>query len=107
MRSFLDVYPHDSLWTTELHEMLLVGSLAHFDLDVARIVERFNWPGVGAALREVGISSPEGLMATWITDRAGLETYAGNARNGPTIGRHPWASSTRASTKPLPKAGPS
>ena len=27
VRSFLDVFPHASAWTTELHEVLLVGSL--------------------------------------------------------------------------------
>jgi spermidine synthase len=32
-----------------------------------------------AALREVRISSSEALLGTWITDRAGLETYAGDA----------------------------
>jgi len=79
VRSFLDVYPQASLWTTELHEMLLVGSLAPLDLDVPCIVERFNQPEVSSALRDVGISSPEALIATWITDRAGLETYTGKA----------------------------
>ena len=28
VRSFLDAFPHASLWTTELHEMLLIGSFA-------------------------------------------------------------------------------
>jgi spermidine synthase len=79
VRSFLDIYPHVSLWTTELHEMLLIGSLAPLDLYVPRIIERFNRPEVAAALREVGISSPQALMGTWITGRAGLETYAGEA----------------------------
>ena len=80
VRSFLDIYPHASLWTTELHEMLLVGSLEPLVLDVTRISERFNQPETSAALREVGIGSPAALMATWITNRAGLESYAGNAR---------------------------
>ena len=35
--------------------------------------------GVAFALREVGIASPEALMGTWVTDRSGLETYAGDA----------------------------
>jgi spermidine synthase len=47
VRSFLDVFPHASLWTTE----------------------------VAAALREVGIASPAALLATWVTGRAGLERY--------------------------------
>lgn len=79
VRSFLEVFPHVSLWTTEVHEMLLLGSVQPLDLDVARISARFNQPGVSAALREVGVASPEALLATWITDRQGLETFAGDA----------------------------
>jgi len=79
VRSFLDVFPHVSLWTTEIHEMLLVGSLEPFDLFVPRIKERFSQAGVAAALHEVGISTPEALLGTWVTDRAGLEAYAKNA----------------------------
>jgi spermidine synthase len=87
VRSFLDAYPHASLWTTELHEMLLVGSLEPVVLDVPRIVSRFSQPEVASALREVGIPSAAALMATWMTDRAGLEAYAGNAL--PVTDDHP------------------
>jgi spermidine synthase len=80
VRSFLDVYPHATLWTTEIHEMLLAGSIELIDLDVPRIIERFNQPDVASALSDVGIASPEALMATWVTDRIGLEAYVGEAR---------------------------
>jgi spermidine synthase len=76
VRSFLDVFPQATLWTTELHEMLLLGSLSPIELDAGRMAARFNQPEVASALREVGIASPAALMATWVTDRAGLERYA-------------------------------
>ncbi|MGT2490455.1 hypothetical protein ACU4GD_07745 [Cupriavidus basilensis] len=79
MRSFLDAFPHASLWTTEVHEMLLVGSDAPLDLDAARIQARFNQPAVAGALREVGINSPAALLATWVTGREGLERCAAGA----------------------------
>ena len=79
VRSFLDVYLHASLWTTELHEMLLIGSMEPVDLDVPRIIEAFNEPELASALREVGIASPEALLATWVMDRTGLEAYASDA----------------------------
>ena len=41
VRSFLDVFPHASLWTTEFHEMLLIGSFQPIELDVPRITERY------------------------------------------------------------------
>ncbi|CAG2158813.1 fused MFS/spermidine synthase [Cupriavidus numazuensis] len=79
VRSFLDVFPHATLWTTELHEMMLVGSLSPIKLDPERIRERFAQPEVSAALRAVGVTSPAALLATWVTGREGLERYAGDA----------------------------
>ncbi|HEX7908288.1 MAG TPA: spermidine synthase, partial [Paraburkholderia sp.] len=80
IQSFIQVFPHAALWTTELHEMMLVGSMQPLELDVPRIEARFAQPQVAAALREVGIASPAALLATWITDRAGLEYYAADAQ---------------------------
>ncbi|UXJ49833.1 fused MFS/spermidine synthase [Pseudomonas citronellolis] len=94
VRSFIDVFPHAWLWTTEFHEMLLVGSLQPLRLDVPRIRERFAQPEVTAALAEVGVDSPEALLATWVTDRAGLESFAGEAPpvtdDQPRIEYAPW-----------------
>jgi spermidine synthase len=78
VRSFRDVFPYATLWTTELHETLLVGSFTPIELDVNRIVTRFNRPDISSSLTEVGVSSPEALLATWVTNRAGLEQYAAN-----------------------------
>jgi spermidine synthase len=79
IRSFLDVFPHATLWTTEFHETLLIGSVEPIQLDATRIAERFGRSGVSAALKEVGIASPAALLATYVTDRAGLERYAQDA----------------------------
>lgn len=79
VRSFLDVFPHATLWTTELHEMLLVGSLQPMTLDAQRIAQRYAQPEVAAALRAVGVASPAALLATYVTDRAGLDWFAGDA----------------------------
>ena len=79
VRSFLDVFPFATLWTTELHEMLLIGSLAPIELNMNRVAQRFNQPSVADALKEVGIASPAALLATWVMGREGLERYAGTA----------------------------
>jgi spermidine synthase len=79
VRAFLDAFPHASAWSTELHEVLLVGSQEALVLDGPRIAARFAQPPVRAALLEVGIESPEALLATWLTGREGLERYAGDA----------------------------
>ena len=87
VRSFLDSFPYATLWTTELHEMLLIGSFAPIDLDINQISERFNQPTVAEAFNEVGIDSPAALMATWVTGREGLERYAADAL--PVTDDHP------------------
>jgi len=79
IRSFLEVFPFVTLWTTEFHEMMLVGSVEPFELDAQRIAQRYAAPGVTAALREVGVGSPAALVATYVTDRAGLDRYVRDA----------------------------
>ncbi|EIF31145.1 putative spermidine synthase with an N-terminal membrane domain [Burkholderia sp. Ch1-1] len=79
IQSFIQVFPYAALWTTELHEMMLIGSMQPIELDVPRIESRFAQPQVAAALREVGVASPAALLATWITDRAGLAYYTAEA----------------------------
>jgi spermidine synthase len=39
---------------------------------------------VQEALTEVGIQSPQALLATYVTDRAGLESYVQDAPPSPT-----------------------
>jgi spermidine synthase len=87
VRSFLDVFPHATLWTTEFHEMLLVGSLQPITLDAQQIQARFDQPTVAESLKEVGIDSVQALLATWITDERGLARYAGDAL--PVTDDHP------------------
>ncbi len=106
VRSFLDVFPHASLWTTEFHEMLLIGSLEPQELDVARIRQRFEQPEVAAALAEVGVDSAAALLATWVTGREGLERFAGDAPavtdDRPRIEYAPWVRSKEI-TRVLPE----
>jgi spermidine synthase len=94
IRSFIDVFPHASLWTTELHEMLMIGSFEPMPLDLATISSRFDEPAVRASLTEVGITSPAALLATWITDREGLAAFADDAPpvtdDRPRIEYAPW-----------------
>jgi spermidine synthase len=79
VRSFLDSFPYASVWTTEVQEILLLGSPQPLRLDVPRITARFSKPSVRSALNEVGIGSPAALLATWVTGREGMERYAGSA----------------------------
>jgi spermidine synthase len=79
VRSVLDVFPYVTLWTTEAHETMLVASLDPIVLDAPRIVRRFEAPSLRDALAAGGVPTPAALLATYVTDRIGLERFAGDA----------------------------
>jgi spermidine synthase len=79
VRSFLDVFPHVTAWSTEFHEVLLVGSVGPIEIDGAHVAGRFAEASIRSALSEVGIESPEALLATFLTGRQGLETFVEKA----------------------------
>lgn len=94
IRSFIDVYPFATLWTTELHEMLLIGSNDPIKLDYERMRSRFEQSKVKQALSEVGITSVSALLATYVTDRRQLLAVSENAAavtdDNPTIEYSTW-----------------
>jgi len=106
VRSFLDAFPYATLWTTELHEMLLVGSPQPIRIDVRALQERFAPQNVAASMKGVGIDSPAAVLATWVTDRSGLERFAGEANpvtdDHPRIEYGPWVRQDEI-TRALPK----
>jgi spermidine synthase len=105
VRSFLDVFPYATLWTTELHEMMLVGSDSPITIDPREIQERFSPPTVVASLRAIGVGSPAALLATWVTGHEGLEKFAADAKpvtdNNPRVEYGPWVRSDEI-TRVLP-----
>lgn len=94
MQSILDVFPHATLWTTDIHEMMVIGSMQPMEMDAEQIKTRFAFPDVKKALAEVGIANPAKLLATYVMGRDGLENFAGPAEpvtdNRPHIEYAPW-----------------
>jgi spermidine synthase len=94
VQSMLEVFPHVSLFTTELHEMLLLGSMRPLRFELSQLRSRFDEPLVKRALSEVGVESVEELLATFVTDRRGLEAYVNGAPpvtdDDPRIEYAPW-----------------
>ncbi|MGF1458060.1 MAG: fused MFS/spermidine synthase [Leptolyngbyaceae cyanobacterium] len=78
-RSMLDAFPYVTVWSTEFHEMMLIGSMCPLELQPEQIRERFAIPSIQTALTEIGIQSPQALLATYVTDRTGLESYVQDA----------------------------
>jgi hypothetical protein len=79
VRSLLDVFPCTSLWTTELHEMLLIVRTSR-SRSISRKLAR-AWPSpMALPLLERSASIAQALLATYVMGRQGLEAFAGDAR---------------------------
>ena len=94
MQSILEVFPHVTVWTTDIYEMMVIGSMQPLAMNAEQISTRFAFPAVQAALAEVGISNPSELLATYMMGRDGLKQFAGTAEpvtdNRPRIEVAPW-----------------
>jgi len=94
VKSFLEVFPHVTLWTTELHEMLLVGSMDPIVLNVEKVETLFEDSVLKESLEEVGILNAKEFFATYVTDKKGLSEYVGLAEpvtdNRPSIEYSGW-----------------
>jgi spermidine synthase len=94
MQSILDVFPYVTVWTTDIYEMMVIGSMQPMEMDAEKIKTRFAFPGVKKALAEVGISNPSKLLATYVMSRDGLKNFAGTAQSvtddRPCIEYAPW-----------------
>ncbi len=78
IKSFLDAFPYVTLWSTEMHETLLVGSDQPVSLDYETIKSRFDQGTVREVFEPAGILSVDELLANYITDKDGLTFYVGD-----------------------------
>jgi spermidine synthase len=106
VRSMLDNFTYVTLWTTELHEMLLIGSMQPMPVNIDAIKKTMAYPPLAESLKEIGINSPAALLATYMMGNKGLENFAGDARpitdNFPRLEYDRWTSK-RVILEILPK----
>jgi spermidine synthase len=75
VRSFLDVFPHVTAWAGG---SMLVGSMEPLTIDPTAYERRLGEPGVGDALRSVGLGGVEELRAMFTAGRDELDRYVGD-----------------------------
>ncbi|MBB6459327.1 fused MFS/spermidine synthase [Flammeovirga kamogawensis] len=87
VKAILEVFPYANLWTTEMHEMLIIGSMQPLTLDLELIRKRLAYPDVKKALNEVGIHNEAQFLSTYVMGRGGLHVFSRNAE--PVSDNHP------------------
>jgi spermidine synthase len=74
MRTFLDVFPHATLW---LDGNLMVGSLTPLTLDPSALARRRTVPQTAAALDEIGLGDVETLRSWYTGGPDEMRRYVG------------------------------
>jgi spermidine synthase len=87
-RTFLDVFPHATLWLPSVRDAVLIGSAHPLRLDLERVEKAYGQEETRENLSRAYLETPETLLATYLLDREGIATWAGDA---PVItDEHPW-----------------
>lgn len=81
-RTFLDAFPHVTLWLPSVRDAVLVGSPRPLTLSLERLDRAWAEPRIRANLERAFLETPEAFLATLLLDRTGIESWAGHA---PTI----------------------
>ncbi|UJF17089.1 fused MFS/spermidine synthase [Vibrio sp. SS-MA-C1-2] len=94
--TMLSQFRYVSLWSTEMHEMLLIGSDTPQKIDSAHINNvMLQSPKLRESLKEVGISNSSQLLATYMADTEALKEFVNNAPlitdNYPLLEFDPWS----------------
>ena len=74
MRTFLDVFPHTTLW---LDGNLMVGSMAPLHLDPATLASKRADPRTAAALDDIGLTSYEVLKSWYMAGADEMRRFVG------------------------------
>jgi spermidine synthase len=105
LRSFRAVFPHTSVWfmnTLPTDFLIVVGTPAPLAIDLDRLRQRMDRPGVAEDLAAVGLGEPCRLVYTFLTGEDKLGEYLGegplNTDDRPVLSYSTYGSSFRATT---------
>jgi spermidine synthase len=83
-RTFLDVFPHASLWLAYPHALdpiaALIGAEAPLDLDPARLEARLREPSIAAPARELGLEDPAAVLGLRVAGADALAQWTRDAK---------------------------
>jgi spermidine synthase len=78
VRTFLEVFPHVSMWMSNESDLIVLGSTGPTEFD-GRLIVRMNDAGVASALRRVWIEEPSDILAAYVAGGESLRRWAGVA----------------------------
>lgn len=79
-RSFIEVFPHSSLWFCNPQHFCLIGSLEPQKYNFDRLQARISLPGVAADLKESNLENPYVFITRYLMGAERLSSYLAGSR---------------------------
>jgi spermidine synthase len=80
MRTFIEAFPHASLWSFAPWDMVLIGSPEPIRLQPERLIERWGRPRVRHDLERIGARQPHEMFGFHIFGPSSLSEYVADSR---------------------------
>ncbi len=77
LRTFRQVYPHATLWLTEVYALML-ATPERMQIDYSQLQSRLRAPSVRASLEAVSLGRATDFLSTLVLDEEGMAHYAGD-----------------------------
>ena len=78
-RTFLDAFPHVTLWLPSVRDAVLIGSPDPLRLELDDLSDAYATPATRRNLESAYLETAEAFLATYLLDRTGIERWAGDA----------------------------
>jgi spermidine synthase len=77
INSFLEVFPHTSLWYVNVAHTILLGSQSELQIDFESLAQRLQAEKTSRDLAEVDLDNPFAFLAQYVSSEDSLTKYAG------------------------------
>jgi spermidine synthase len=77
LRTFLDAFPHVTIWSNSMSDTFLLGSDEPIAIDLDRMARLLDRKDIAAELWAIGITAPEDLFRYWRADGPTLRAWVG------------------------------
>lgn len=78
VKSFINVFPHSTLWYNNPEHLLLSGVKGKYYIDVARVKQRMEAPAISKSLGEIHLNDPYTFLSTFFCGGQMLSRFAGS-----------------------------
>lgn len=80
VNTFRSVFPHTTVWFSEVGDILMIGSLNELNIDYMQLAKNYNIPGVWEDMQRLNILEPLALLSCYLMDEDGVTRFTSGSK---------------------------